>query len=131
MEKQYIEQISKQQEEIDEQLKLAQNQQYVEYVSTKLDDILKFQQQENQSLQSSKQLTLPIEELITLAETLEGRFQKSIKQLQIKQDQLENDQKSWKTQLREKEQQQLQQLEQEKTLIDKQFKERLRTIHMK
>ncbi|CAD8213360.1 unnamed protein product [Paramecium octaurelia] len=131
MEKLYIEQITKQQEQIDEQLKQAQNQQYVEYVSSKLDDILKFQQQENSSLQSSKQLTLPIEELVALSKELDGRFQRSIRQLQMKQDQLEIEQSSWKNQLREKEQQQLLQLEQEKSQIDKQFKERLRTIHMK
>ncbi|CAD8110445.1 unnamed protein product [Paramecium primaurelia] len=131
MEKLYIEQITKQQEEIDEQLKQAQNQQYVEYVSSKLDDILKYQQQENSSLQSSKQMTVPIEELVGLAKELDGRFQRSIRQLQIKQDQLEIEQSQWKNQLREKEQQQLLQLEQEKSQIDKQFKERLRTIHMK
>ncbi|CAD8157714.1 unnamed protein product [Paramecium octaurelia] len=131
MEKLYIEQITKQQEEIDEQLKQAQNQQYVEYVSSKLDDILKFQQQENSNLQSSKQLTLPVEELVGLAKELDARFQRSIRQLQIKQDQLEIEQNQWKNQLREKEQQQLLQLEQEKSQIDKQFKERLRTIHMK
>ncbi|CAD8075841.1 unnamed protein product [Paramecium primaurelia] len=131
MEKIYIEQITKQQEELDERLKQAQNYQYVEYVSSKMDDILKFQQQENSNLQQSKQFTLPVEELIGLAKELDTRFQRSIRQLQLKQEQLEIEQNKWKNQLREKEQEQLLQLEQEKNQIDKQFKERLRTIHMK
>ncbi|CAD8173489.1 unnamed protein product [Paramecium pentaurelia] len=92
-----------------------------------MDDILKFQQQENSYLQQYKQLILPFEELIGLAKELDTRFQRSIRQLQLKQ----IEQNKWKNQLREKEQEQLLQLEQEMNQIDKQFKERLRTIHIK